>query len=311
MFKQSTFVTRRRGGSQIILLQLVMLSVVFFACIIGVIAFIHFSSVRSDASTEIVEQQVVPLVGSTEVLVPTQTIPAGVELDSSMFRFERKPEKVVSPDAPRSFEDIRGLYTKGVLLANQPINLDYLTNLQPVNALTASIPPGYRAIAITVDATSSVEGWAQPGARVDVIWVTTFTGRRTASVIAPNAKVLSANRRVEGAAAPAARAISQPRAKKGEEGIPATVTLLLTSRDAMRVRLAALHGRLSLVLRGIDDSGMAGSTVPIGEGSLYSGLNHQESPRSRNLVTVTVKDRNTGEQESLVFENGQRVDSKQ
>jgi Flp pilus assembly protein CpaB len=144
-----------------------------------------------------------------------------------------------------------------------------------------------------------------------VIWVTTFTGRRTASVIAPNAKVLSANRRVEGAAAPAARAISQPRAKKGEEGIPATVTLLLTSRDAMRVRLAALHGRLSLVLRGIDDSGMAGSTVPIGEGSLYSGLNHQESPRSRNLVTVTVKDRNTGEQESLVFENGQRVDSKQ
>jgi pilus assembly protein CpaB len=311
MFKQRNFVTRRRGGSQTVLLQLVMLSVLFFACIIGVVAVIHFSSVRSDASTEIVESQMIPIPGSTEVLVPTQTIPPGVELEQSMFRFERKPEKVVSPDAPRTFEDVRGLYTKGVLLANQPINLDYLTNLQPVNALTASIPPGYRAIAIDVNATSSVEGWAQPGARVDVIWVTRFTGRQTASVIAPNAKVLSANRRVEGAAASAPRITNQSQTKKGDEAIPKTVTLLLTSRDAMRVKLAALHGSLSLVLRGVDDSGMSGSTVPIGEGSLYSGMNQQEAPRSRNLVTVTVKDKETGKQESLVFENGERVDTKQ
>ncbi len=291
-------------------MQLVVLSVVFFVCIIGVVAFIHFSSARSDASTEVIEQQLAPLTGYAEILVPTQTIPAGVALDVAMFRTERKLESTVLPDAPRSFEDIRGLYTKGVLLANQPINLEYLTNLQPVNALTASIPAGYRAIAINVDATSSVEGWAQPGARVDVIWVTSFTGRRTASVIAPNAKVLSANRRVEGAAATAPRGPAQQRQKKGEEGIPATVTLLLTSRDAMRVRLAALHGRLSLVLRGVDDSGMVGSTVPIGEGSLYSGANEQEISRPRNLVTVTVKDKKTGEQENFIFENGERVDKK-
>ena len=146
---------------------------------------------------------------------------------------------------------------------------------------------------------------------MDVIWVTSFTGRRTASVIAPNAKVLSANRRVEGAAATAPRGPTVQRQKKADEsGIPATVTLLLTSRDAMRVRLAALHGRLSLVLRGVDDSGMVGSTVPIGEGSLYSGLNEQEAPRPRNLVTVTVKDKKTGEQENLIFENGERVDKK-
>lgn len=314
MFKRNTFVRRQRGGSNTVLVQFIVLSVVFFVCIIGVVAFVHFSSVQSDASTEAIQNQVAVSEGYLEVLVPAQTIPAGVALTPQMFRTDKKLEASVPADAPRSFEDIRGQYTKGVLLANQAINIEYLTNLQPVNALTASIPAGYRAIAIAVDATSSVEGWAQAGARVDVIWVTAFSGRKTASVIASNAKVLSANRRIEGAALVNQRNGSGGKGndkQKPDEGIPPTVTLLLSARDSMRVRLAALHGRLSLVLRGIDDAGMIEQTMPIGEGSLYSGMNPGQMPaKPRNLVSVTVKDRTTGAEENLIFENGQRVDNK-
>ncbi len=308
MFKRNNFVRRQKAGIPAVLVQFVALSVVLFICIIGVVAFVHFSSGSSDAATDATQAQLVDLNNYEDVLVPVQTIPAGMALSPEMFRHEKKLRAAISADTPRVFEDIQGHFTKGVLLASQPINLEYLTTLQPINALTATIPAGYRAIAIAVDATSSVEGWAQPGARVDVIWVTSYAGRRTASVIASNAKVLSANRRVEGAVRPE-RAVNGK--SRNEEVIPPTVTLLLTARDSMRVRLAALHGRLSLVLRGADDAGSVGSNMPIGERELYSVVNQEQLPQAvRNLISVTVKDRKTGAQENLIFENGQLVENK-
>lgn len=316
MLKRNTFVRRHKAGSSPVLLQFVVLSVVFFICIIGVVAFVHFSSVKSDASTEAIEKQVASVEGYIDILVPIQTIPAGVALKPEMFKIDKKSETLVTTESPRTFEDVRGQYTRGVLLANQPVNIDYLTSLQPVNALTASIPAGHRAIAIAIDATGAVEGWAQAGARVDVIWVTGYSGRRTSSVIASNVKILSANRRIEGFGATPQRnssgsAKGAEKPKQDDGGIPATVTLLLTAHDAMRVRLAALHGRLSLSLRGTDDAGAVGNSMPIGEGVLYGGMNQSQMPNQpRNLVDVTVKDPTTGTQEKLTFENGQRVDKK-
>jgi pilus assembly protein CpaB len=124
-----------------------------------------------------------------DIIVPLQSIPPGATLEPQMFHRVSKPEIVVGTDIIRDFEEVKGLFSKGMLVAGQPIHRDFLTSLQPVNALTASIPKGYRAIAIAVDATSSVEGWAQPGARVDVVWVTKDFGPQMAYVIAPNAKV--------------------------------------------------------------------------------------------------------------------------
>jgi pilus assembly protein CpaB len=232
-----------------------------------------------------------------DIIVPVQGIAPGATLEPKMFRRVKKPEIVVSTDIIRDFEEIKGLYSRGMLVAEQPVHRDFLTSLQPVNALTASIPKGYRAIAIAVDAISSVEGWAQPGARVDVIWVTKDFGMQMAYVVAPNAKVLSANKKAEGA---------RVEGKDKESEVPSTVTLLLSVRDAMRVRLAALNGRLALVLRGIesDNNKPAG---PISEGSLFNIGSRVALPNQRNVVDVKVKDRRTGKVETLKFEGGQRV----
>jgi Flp pilus assembly protein CpaB len=261
----------------------------------------HFSSPPSGATTQ--AQPAAALVqaeGQIELIVPTDNIVPGVALEPTMFRRDKRLEEVVGPEMVRDFEEVRGLYTKGLLIANHPVNRDLLTSLQPVNALTASIPTGYRAIAIAVDATSSVEGWAQAGARVDVFWVTTLTGRRTVSMVAANAKVLSANNKTEGVQ-------KNDPAKSGEEGVPHTVTLLLSSKDSLKVRLASLHGRLSLVLRGSEDSGAVASSNPIPESALYSTSNLPVTEQARDLVTVKVKDRNTGKEEDLTFENGERL----
>lgn len=299
MFQNNSFVRVRRRGAETMLLQFVLLASLFFFSLIGVVAFMHFSNPQpkpSQASVATTD------ASSIEILVPIENVEAGVALEASMFRRDQRPAAVVGPEVIRNVDEVQGLYSRGVLVAGQPIHKDFLTNLQPVNALTASIPTGYRAIALQVDATSSVEGWAQPGARVDVFWITEYTGKRTASIIAPNAKVLSANRKTEGADN------NDPRTAAQDKQIPSTVTLLLTTRDSLRVRLASLHGRLSLVLRGSQDAGAAASGAPINEGNLYSAINHGPAPAPRNLVTVKVKDRANGTEEQLTFENGQRVE---
>lgn len=271
-------------------------ALIIFISFAGIIASIHFSSQQGTASTVSAPQNVIE-PGMVEVVVPIESIPPGATLEPRLFHRVKKPEVLVGPEVIRDFEEVRGLYSRGVLVAGQPVHRDFLTSLQPVNALTASIPPGYRAIAISVDAISSVEGWAQPGARVDVIWVTRDLGSQMAYVVAPNAKVLSANKRAEGASVDG---------QKKDEETPQTVTLLLSVRDAMRVRLAALNGRLALVLRGSEDAGLAKAGGPIGEGVLFN-TGSRLPVASRSTVSVKVRDRKTGKEEVLTFENGQRV----
>jgi pilus assembly protein CpaB len=286
---------RRRGRSSPT--RFVAVGAIGVGLVIAIAITLHISSGPSKANTIVTAPQQAVDDGMIDIIVPLQSVAPGATLDPKMFRRVKKPEIVVGTDILRDFEEIKGLYSKGMLVAEQPIHRDFLTSLQPVNALTASIPKGYRAIAISVDATSSVEGWAQPGARVDVIWVTRDFGMQMAYVVAPNAKVLSANKRAEGARV-------DGKDKEGE--VPSTVTLLLSVRDAMRVRLAALNGRLALVLRGID-SDTHKPAGPISEGSLFNVGSKVVVPHDRNIVDVHVKDRRTGKVETLKFEDGLRV----
>jgi pilus assembly protein CpaB len=286
---------RRRGRSNST--RLLTVGAIGVGLVVVVAATLHLSSGPSKANTVVAAAQRAVDEGMIDIIVPAQSVQPGATLDPKMFRRVKKPEIVVGADIIRDFEEIKGLYSKGMLVAEQPIHRDLLTSLQPVNALTASIPKGYRAIAISVDATSSVEGWAQPGAKVDVIWVTKDFGMQMAYVIAPNAKVLSANKKAEGA-----------RVASGDNDseIPSTVTLLLSVRDAMRVRLAALNGRLALVLRGVDSDNNK-PAGPISEGSLFNVGSRVAMPTDRNIIDVKVRDRRTGKVETLKFEDGLRV----
>lgn len=297
MFNTNTFVRSHRHRSNASLVKFAVFGAMAVVMAIGVGVSLHLSSPTGNAATVVAPAPVIE-AGMVEIIVPLESVPPGATLEATMFHRVKKPEVVVGPDIIRDFEEIKGLYSRGVLVSEQPIHRDFLTSLQPVNALTASIPQGYRAIAISVDATSSVEGWAQPGARVDVIWVTKDLGTSMAYVVAPNAKVLSANKRAEGARADM---------KSSDGEVPSTVTLLLSVRDAMRVRLAALNGRLALVLRGMD-TGVAKPGGPISEHSLFSMASKNAAGEPvDNLVSVKVRDRRTGKEEILTFQDGERV----
>ncbi len=177
-----------------------------------------------------------------DVLVPIEKIEVGTALDPSMFRKESRLANSLAPNTLKTFEEIRGVYAASYMPAAQPIVAEYVTSKQPVNQIQANIPDGYRAVALSVDNTTSVEGWARPGAKVDVVLASAVNAQPALSVIIQNAKVLSAGRSTTSQAS-------------GEKSAPAsTVTIMVSIDEAAKLQLASSSGVLSLVLRGDEDT---------------------------------------------------------
>lgn len=186
-------------------------------------------------------------VETIDVLVPVQEIEQGKKLEPQMFRVDKRPKVSVGQGAIRSFEEIKNQYSRSIIPANSPLSREFMTTIKPANRVISSIPAGSRAVTISVDALSAVEGWATPGALVDVQWIADIEGKRQAKIIVYNARVLSAERQVEG----------DPQQQQQGAPIPTTVTLVVTERDAQRISLASMTAgaRLMLLLRGANDAG--------------------------------------------------------
>jgi Flp pilus assembly protein CpaB len=137
------------------------------------------------------------------------------------------------------------------------------------------IPKNYRAIALQVEKPliDNVDGWAQPGTDVDVVWVTNVFGKEVASILAGPVRVLAANKATEWT----------PAKKGGGSDKLATVTLLLSTRDAIRVTLAAMHGKITLGLRGLADDRPNEASKPI------TSVVDEPGPAQQAHKTHTVK----------------------
>lgn len=256
--------------------------------------YLHMSSAPSDAR---VSSEVDILSASrADIIVPIETLQVGTSFQPTMFRKEPKPEDQITPEMIRSFDELKGLYAKAVLIKNQPIVRTALTNRQPVHILTAMLPKRYRAVALEVQKPllDNVDGWAQPGTVVDVVWLTDVFGKETASVLAGPVKVLAANKTTEGAPV-------QPVATNNL----VTVTLLLSLEDALRVSLASMHGKISLGLRGQGDTKPNESAQPI------SSVTTENIPMvpQKPVIQVVVGDPISHQRETFEFDlSGRRIE---
>lgn len=221
-----------------------MLALSIAGCVLfGGVAFVLLSSDPINAAN--MDRPVVAAdpdfeIAMVEVLVPLRDVPEGERLDASMFKKVTRPKIAVSDSAIRDIEEITNMYTYSRLLADMPVERRAISHKAPLNDVTRRIPPGHRAVTISVDAIKGVEGWARPGARVDVLFLSKVNGEPIIRTIVQNAEVLSAERNT---------------ATETQSGmpVPSTVTLLVAENDANKVQLAQIAGSLSLSLRGDND----------------------------------------------------------
>lgn len=240
-------------------------------------------TVQPKAFVEVIKQTPIDMV---EVLVPIQTIDQGKPLEPSQFRKEKRVKDGLSPKVVRDYDEIQGFYARTLIVPDQPLHADYITKTRPVNEIIQQIPEGFRAVTIRVDQISSVEGWARPGALVDVVWASKVNGQAAVTVIVEGAKILSAERITENqnGAAPGADG------KNPNGAVPSTVTLLVTSDDANKIQLATTAGSLSLNLRGESGGGkgISGGTITVDDLLLRRGTEeHHEIECKGRLKTCS------------------------
>lgn len=236
------------------------------------------------------------------VLVPQDRIEVGARLERSQFRVESRARNELAGDAVEDASELDGKYARTTILPFQVLTRDQITLSRPANSVAANIPEGYRAVTIKVDATTGVEGWAQAGANVDVAWVSQMGDERTITVIAQNAKVLSAERSTQPVDPNVAPATP----------VPSTVTLLVDMRSAQRIGLASTAGSLILLLRGLNDGQVedaARDSIRVKDlASVPAAAQSKGNIHGYVRITPTA---NESAQEWVVFDNGHIVSNKQ
>src|SRR5215213_7220903 len=165
-------------------------------------------------------------VPMNDVLVAAGDLPLGQTLQTGDLRWQPWPAEAVPPafikrtDSPGAPEEIAGAMTRFAFLAGEPIRREKLIKANGSGFMSAILPSGMRAVAISID----TRGATSAG-----------------GFILPNDRVLVIGQNIQ--------------ERNGEKVVTGeTATLELTPGQAEAVILAQKTGQLSLVLRSLADA---------------------------------------------------------
>lgn len=202
----------------------------------------------------------VPGIKTTDVLVAAAEVPMGQTLKPGDLRWQAWPAESASEglikrsDSPKALEDTAGAIARSAFLAGEPIRREKIIRADGSGFMSAILPSGKRAIAITIDTrgATSAGGFVLPNDRVDLI--RTYRDEEAsrgsgsdvqrAETILSNVRVLAIGQNVQ--------------EKNGEKVVTGeTATLELTPAQAEQVSLAQRSGQISLALRSLTDVNQA------------------------------------------------------
>ncbi|MBX9759912.1 MAG: Flp pilus assembly protein CpaB [Beijerinckiaceae bacterium] len=188
------------------------------------------------------------------VLVASRNIDVGTRVQPGDLRWAEWPRDSIAAElirrsnAPKAAEELNEAVARSQFFAGEPIRRERLVQGQRSGFLAASLPPGFRAVAITIDQSgaSSAGGFVLPNDRVDVISTVrdpsggadSFESR----TILTNVRVLAIGQNVQ--------------ERNGERTVTGgNATLEVDPGQAEAIVLAQRLGQLSLALRSIMDQG--------------------------------------------------------
>ena len=199
-------------------------------------------------------------VGTLTLYAASKRITSGSKLSNFKFKPVYWPRNSIPEGAVRDLAELRGMYAKKEIPSGMPIQRTHLTKQAVMESL--QITPGMRAVTIAIDATRGVEGWAQPGARVDVVLTYNTEGELKSKVIVENARVLSLGGD--------SRSIEDRGNRNRSDTQQRTITLEVAPPDALEVQTSIELGKISLIMRAQDDN-RALSITEVGTNSIAGG----------------------------------------
>lgn len=205
-----------------------------------------------------------PAMPTSDVLVAAVDVPVGRGIKAGDLRWQPWPADAVpngsikKSDAPNGLDETAGSIARSGFLNGEPIRRERLIKADGGGFLSAILPSGMRAVAISIDTrgTTSAGGFVLPNDHVDILQTyrdgeasqSGGTDVHRSETILVNVRVLAIGQNVQ--------------EQSGEKVVTGeTATLELTPAQAELVTLAQKSGQLSLTLRSIADAREAPNLV--------------------------------------------------
>jgi pilus assembly protein CpaB len=209
-----------------------------------------------------------PKVDTDQVLVAAQDVPMGTQIVDAFITWQEWPKAAISEQmivksaGPDVMKEIAGSMTRVAFLRGEPMRRDKLVKGGVGGFMSAILPSGMRAVAITIDNNGNSEagGFILPNDRVDVVRVyrdDEATKARGTEMIA--AQTILANVRVLAIG----QSVQEENGKKVVTGGNATLELDPLQSEMIVLAQHASGSNLHLVLRSLVDSG--GKTDTVGD----------------------------------------------
>ncbi len=200
--------------------------------------------------------QAVQTTRVTEVLVAAVDIPVGAPATAKELRWQSWPSDgtstgmIIRSARPQAVQEFTGAIARTTLLQGEPIRTERLAKIDQGGVMSALLPPGQRALAISIDnrGTNSAGNFILPNDRVDVIRIYKDDAGSSAEsrevfatqTLLRNVRVLAIGQNIQ--------------ERNGEKIVVGeTATLELDPRQVEIVLLAQRVGQLSLALRSLQD----------------------------------------------------------
>ncbi|MEW6251279.1 MAG: Flp pilus assembly protein CpaB [Planctomycetota bacterium] len=176
-----------------------------------------------------------------------EDIPRGSDIREEMIQPMEFPAEILPTGAFQEKDKLVGRTPRMVAPAGLPV----LENmLAPPGCPPGVNPkPGFRAIAVTIDAGSGVDYHLEPGCFVDVVGSFRARNETVAKTIVENAEVAAVGPRISPATG---------KVEEGKDRVQSVraVTLYVRPEQVKKILLAEQHGRIKLSLRGSEDTGV-------------------------------------------------------
>ncbi|MEQ9038193.1 MAG: Flp pilus assembly protein CpaB [Silicimonas sp.] len=202
------------------------------------------------------------------VVVAGQDIPFGTTIEAHKLTTIQWPADAVPPGTYRDYSDLlpqpgtEPRRAKRAMAQGELVMANKISQYGEKVTIVQTLKPGHRAMAISVDATSSVGGFVTPGDMVDILLTTSDTKGLRVNTILQNIRVVAVDQQSD---------VSQEQAQVGR-----TATVEVSPEQAQMLAVAQTAGRLSLTLRNIAEEG-APEDAPL-ESIRISDILREKSP---------------------------------
>ncbi len=218
------------------------------ALVLGIIAVSMIFSFMRDREMSL--KRLLVEKGAKDIVIAREVIKKGRSISPDMVTTQKFPPSKIEAGAFTYVDAVIGKLSRTTIYKGQQITASLVSFPRELTSLADKIPSGKRAMTISVDKVSSINGMISPGNKVDIIGMFSDAGGKLVVPMFHKVLILAVGRAMSASS-------SSSRKSSG------TITLALSPEQGSLLTYAMEIGKIKILLRPKVDIGVEESNKPV------------------------------------------------